>query len=129
MIEFTLNTKPVPCPRPRVTRYGRSYYPKTYTAWKAEATKDLPKNPEFFSDPVRVTISNVIPQFKTKAAAAKNKQPKGDVDNYAKSVLDLITSAKSPIWDDDDQVVELLVTKRFAADGEEPHTEVTIENI
>lgn len=42
-----------------------------------------------------------------------------DVDNLAKGVLDALTGLA---YDDDKQVVRLVVTKRETDDGEEPHT-------
>lgn len=54
--------------------------------------------------------------------------PRGDVDNYAKATLDAITKC-GHVWEDDDQVLILTTTKRFAEKGEEPHTKVTVCNL
>ena len=44
--------------------------------------------------------------------------PRGDVDNYAKGVLDAMNGV---LWDDDDQIVKLTVSKRFTEQNEEGH--------
>lgn len=64
-----------------------------------------------------------MPPFKT----VSRDFPRGDVDNYAKSVLDLITK-REEIWHDDNQVVTLYTTKRLAV-NEEPHTFVYIREL
>jgi Holliday junction resolvase RusA-like endonuclease len=45
------------------------------------------------------------------------------VDNFAKAVLDAITRSNFG-WDDDDQILELKVTKRFAEADEQPRSDI-----
>jgi hypothetical protein len=55
------------------------------------------------------------PKYKRQAAIAKGWQTsKNDADNLAKSILD---GATGIVWDDDSQVVGLVVTKRYDADA------------
>lgn len=120
-VDFTIPLQPVPCPRPRVTRAGFSYYPANYKVWKRDAAEYVPEVYPLLDGPVLVMATFVLPPFKT----VDRDVPKGDVDNYLKSVLDLITSTNR-VWDDDIQVNVAHSTKRFTADGEEPHTYVHI---
>jgi Holliday junction resolvase RusA-like endonuclease len=49
--------------------------------------------------------------------------PRGDVDNFAKAVLDAITRSDWG-WDDDDQILELKIIKRFAEADEQPRSDI-----
>lgn len=121
--------EPVPASRPRVTRWG-TYHTKRYKDWLEGAALALPlisaaKNPYFPKDAhLKVTIEVVC----TKAKTSKLTRPRGDLDNYEKAVLDVITHART-IWDDDVQVTRLQSHKRFAATDESAHTKVIIERV
>jgi Holliday junction resolvase RusA-like endonuclease len=103
---------PLPCPRPRVAvirGHGVAYYPTAYKKWVAEFVKLFENQPpKKFTGPVRVHMSFEC----RKARTSKLLIPGGDVDNYAKSVLDGLT--KVGMWDDDKQVTHLVAIKRFA---------------
>ena len=108
--------KPVPCPRPRVTKFGTTFYPKNYADWRVSAMDQLtaqhdPTKP--FDGLVDVAIEAVIEAPKKTVRLA----PPGDVDNLAKSVLDALT--KAAVWVDDTLVNCLIVRKRWAERGEE----------
>lgn len=107
---LTLHLNPVPASRPRVTRWG-TYYTKTYKTWMAEADKAIPQATYQFAGMIHV----VVQLFVSKPRTSKLARPKGDVDNYAKAILDAIT--KKGYWLDDDEIVRLTVTKEFT-DGE-----------
>lgn len=104
-----------------MTRWG-TYHAKPYKNWLTEAGKHLAlvdyRAPEGHLT-VRVTV------ICTRAKTSKLTTPKGDVDNYAKAVLDAITHAG--IWTDDKWIVDLSVTKRFAIPGQAARTLVEIE--
>lgn len=111
---------PVPASRPKVSRWG-VYYGKTYKTWKEAAEKHLPAGELDLAptDPVLVVTIAVT----KRAKASKAAFPNGDVDNYAKGPMDVVTKATG-YWHDDKQVMWLLSGKRFAQPGEEPRTEV-----
>lgn len=103
---------PLPCPRPRVAvirGHGVAYYPAAYKKWTSEFV-ELFKQKQYakFTEPVRARI---ILECR-KARTSKLLIPSGDVDNYAKSVLDGLTTVG--MWDDDKQVQNLVITKRWA---------------
>lgn len=76
---------------------------------------------ELVSGPLFVRLTSVVQKAKT----SKLLWPRGDVDNYAKAPLDAITKAQV-LWHDDDQVLELVTSKRFALPGEQPGTHVEV---
>lgn len=110
---------PVPASRPRVTRYG-TYYSETYKKWKTEALKSFPPIVEALQGPLEVSLLVVCKRPKKLTMDI----PPGDVDNFAKAALDAINDGK--LWGDDKQVVQLIVSKRYAEHNETPRTEVTI---
>lgn len=118
-----IGVDPVPASRPRVTRWG-TYYGKTYKAWMKAAADILgmftPVS-ELMSCPLVVRLTHIV----QKARTSKLEWPRGDVDNYAKATLDAITKAQI-IWHDDDQIVGLISSKRFADPGEQPGTLVEV---
>lgn len=107
-----------------MTRWGETYYPKGYEAWRQAAGPHIPRIPAPLNGAVGVVVESVLPPFKT----VTRDYPGGDVDNYAKSVLDIVTKTGG-VWNDDAQVVVLSSSKRFTRDGEEPHTYVYIREV
>lgn len=112
-----LYVAPVPASRPRVTRWG-VYYTKTYKAWMAAADASIPEANRTLEGTLGVRIEFVCHRPKT----TKRITPNGDLDNHMKSILDALT--KKGYWNDDMDIVEGLVTKRFAEPGETPHTSI-----
>ena len=112
-----LSLQPVPAARPRVGKYG-TFYPKTYATWKATAKEMLePFRMETpYTHPTRVHIECIV----SKPAKPARSWPRGDVDNYAKSIMDAVTSSGT-YWYDDVCVTAMYATKRYVEPGEEPH--------
>jgi len=115
---------PVAQPRHRVSSIGgraRTYLPSKHPvhAFK-EAIRLAAKGGPIFECPVWVgiTATFAMPQSWTKAKRAKlDDTPhaqKPDADNVAKAVLD----ALSGHWDDDCQVYELSVEKRWGTEAQ-----------
>lgn len=119
IIEFYLQVPPTPASRPRVSRFG-TYYGKNYQNFLNAAQPIAGRFDGVPSDkPLCVFVENVV----AKPKHSKRDFPRGDVDNYAKGPLDVMTKAEK-FWEDDDQVVLLLTSKRFAAPDEEPHVRI-----
>ena len=91
--------RPVPCPRPRVTKRG-VFYPNHYEAWKAEA--GLRANVAV-GQPLRgpVAVSVLV----------NTDARYGDADNYAKSALDAVQHVAF-VGGDDRVVSDLYVSRR-----------------
>lgn len=128
---FTIPAEPVAASRPRVTARGIAYYPKKHAAY-AEYLKQHLKDVQVrhTPGPVEVSFLFVLPPYKT----VVREVHKTDVDNLSKLPLDSMTKIKSDIgdpifWVDDAYVVSIKALKRFAREGEEPHTKVRIKSI
>ena len=62
-----------------------------------------------------------VEQICKRPKTTRRSYPTGDCDNHVKGPLDALTQADGA-WDDDDQIVWLEVTKRYAKSGEEPRS-------
>lgn len=132
---FRIPGEPVACPRPRVTKQGRPFYPPRYEAWKRSACLVLRslwrKSPMDGHLAVRVTAVFPRPKsrppyidkadWQTGHRLRRNRTP--DADNVAKAVLDACTSAA--VWVDDARVWRCDTWLYTAAKGERPG--VTVE--
>lgn len=116
--EIFLQVEPTPASRPRVSRWG-TYYGKNYEKFRREVRDFLVEEWETkhgkLTEPLSVLLEFVVSPPKT----TKREYPRGDVDNYAKGPLDSITT-HTDVWDDDDQIINLAVTKRFCTEEELP---------
>lgn len=132
-IIFTIRGEPRGKGRPRFTRTGRVYTPTEtaqYESLVGLGYRNSAKGYKFTS-PVRVTIKafHKPPKGKPKKVTENmlnghilpTKKP--DLDNIAKIILDGLNKVA---WDDDTQVVEMMVTKRYS---EEPLVAVIVEEI
>jgi Holliday junction resolvase RusA-like endonuclease len=106
-------------------RWG-AYYPKTYANWRTSA-KALLRCPEYevqiYHGPLFAAVFSVCKRPKKITVPL----PRGDVDNFSKAVLDAITQTEI-VWHDDQQVECLISGKRYANEGEAPHTFVRISH-
>lgn len=131
MVIFTIKGEPKGKGRPRFTKNGHVYTPeetKKYeniVAWAYKSAKG-----EKYKSPVRVTIKAYFkPPKKSKKVVEDmlnskilpTKKP--DVDNIAKIILDGLNGIA---WEDDTQVVDVMVAKRYATD---PMVAVIVEPI
>lgn len=132
-IVFLVAGEPVGKGRPRFTKQGHAYTP--------DKTRDYEKTVGLcyqvradghkFTSPVRVRIMAYygVPKSKSKKVAADmldgyiRPTKKPDIDNIAKAVLDGLNGIA---WDDDKQIVELIVCKRYCVD---PMVIVAIEEM
>lgn len=96
-------------------KFPTMYSPPDYKAWMAEVVKQLKARPySCGGDDVSVSMIVMVSRPKT----TKRKRPAGDADNYAKATLDAATYAG--LWDDDVQIVDLTVWKRWATAAHPP---------
>lgn len=132
-LTFSVDGQPVPQPRPRISTWGgrgRAYTPKDHpvTAYRQAvairaALAAKAARWELASGPVEVEIACWFqrpPSHLTKSvkgppgvrSTAPAFPPRADVDNLAKAVLDAVSDS-GVVWDDDDQVVRLVVSKGY----------------
>ena len=131
MLSLHIEGQPCPASRPRVSKFG-TYYGKTYSRWMKDSWKSVDTLQSIPTDrPVIVMVEAVYQKPKT----SKLDYPRADVDNLMKGPLDQITKlAKETsrgIWQDDNQILLAVTSKRFAEAGEEPgfylkYTEIEI---
>ncbi len=108
MREYIFQINPVPASRPRVSRYG-TYYLPTYRAFKDAMTHIIASEPSIYKREQGFLYVDVV-CYVQRPAKTVRQTPNGDVDNYAKAVLD---SLNGVLWEDDDQIVFLTVKKVF----------------
>jgi len=106
--------EPVPCPRPRVSKFG-SYYPPRYRNWKKDFGSQVARIAPFVSGvdlPLQKTLSVSIEVYCTRPKTSKLDFPKPDIDNYVKGVLD---ACNKLIWTDDSQITQLQARKSWGS--------------
>lgn len=110
--------RPVPASRPRVGKYG-AYYTENYANFRDECKSFLSK---FYvrelhratTDIYKVEIEFICQSPKKKS----NAYPRGDIDNFIKGPLDVLTHCGF-FWEDDVQITEIKATKRYAEGNEQ----------
>ena len=134
MIRFFIPGTPVPQARPRFTRQGWAYEPKTCKDYKkavAQAARIAWGDCEPLDGPVEVALIFVLPIPKSwplkrrDAARAGTLLPlkKPDGDNLEKLVLDALTGV---CWNDDMQICRCAWDKAY---GTDPGVMVSIDAI
>lgn len=119
-VEVKVDLAPVPASRPRVSNWG-TYYTGPYKRWRADADATIPEAASPMQGNLQVTLDLVAVKPKT----TKRDNPRGDIDNYIKAVLDALT--KKGYWNDDDQIIHIYAHKRWPTPTEAPHFRVVIE--
>jgi Holliday junction resolvase RusA-like endonuclease len=115
LLAFHLGVTPTPASRPRVTRFG-VYYGKNYTKFFKAA---VPVANTFDGVPTDKPVVMLIEVVADKPKTGKSEYPRGDIDNFVKGPMDVLTKT-SRFWNDDNQVVGLLAFKRYPKPGEKP---------
>lgn len=75
---------------------------------------------------VRIDVYDALPKSRPKRVEAEPNTAKPDADNVAKAVLDGLNGVA---WEDDAQVVSLMVIKHHRTRREQPQTFFTVEEI
>lgn len=129
-ISFTVPGKPVPQPRPKVTRLGHAYTPDNgivaYRQAVALAAKAAGATPTAKA-PLTLIVDLVFTRPKSHYLANGElnprtalKVPPGDCTNYAKGIEDCLNGVA---WQDDVQIGKVIVEKTY---GNEARTTVRI---
>jgi Holliday junction resolvase RusA-like endonuclease len=126
MIQFTIDSPPVPKGRPKFSKIGgfvRTYTPKKTSDYETivrETAQQAMGQTEPLETPTavylyfRLPIPKSHPKKRVAACLNGSERPikKPDIDNLAKSVLDGLNGT---VYKDDGQIVSLHVTKVYAA--------------
>lgn len=135
MIRFTVPGKITGKGRPRFTRYGHVYTPKKTSNYEQMVKYSyLSTRSKRLDGPIRVNIAAIfrIPKSYTKHEKVEAEMgilkptKKPDVDNITKIILDALNGVA---YQDDKQVIEVEVIKRYGKIGEEEHVIVSLEEI
>ena len=113
---------PKACPRPRVTKQGRTYYPVNYKNWIKEMRARL-ADMSIPEGALHVDLTFIVKRPKAMRKGDRvihSKRP--DLDNMVKAVLDAL-----PI-PDDAVVCSISAKKFYAATGEDPQIEILISS-
>lgn len=118
-----LEVEPVPASRPRVSKWG-VYYGKNYERFRSASRAFLfGITGKPMSGQIDLDMEIIVSPPKT----TKRDTPRGDLDNYIKGPLDVMTETGT-FWHDDDQIVKLKAVKRFAKAGETSGVRITYRN-
>lgn len=126
--DYWFDIEPVPASRPRFRtipgkNFTMTYYAGKYKKFITDAEKAIPQAGHTHEGNLEVTVRCIV----TKPKTTKRPNPNGDVDNYAKGVLDALT--KKGYWGDDMQIVSLHVTKEWATDQVPPGIRLSIGEV
>lgn len=131
MTELSLRLPITPVPKARartVASHGgvRTFTPDATVRFeglvRAHVFTQLGTGLRKLEGPLEVTVIAYCASPK-RSVAGWEGIPTGDVDNYAKAVLD---ACNGLLWRDDRQITSLIAAKRPCADGEKPHVYLAI---
>lgn len=115
MIIVTVSGRPVPCPRPRVTRRG-TFYPARYTAWlelvgyEALAVRG---DGRMLAGNLALSLWFTLPDRR-----------RGDCDNYCKGLLD---GLQGVLYENDRQITDLDAHLRI--DPDQPGVTIMLREV
>jgi Holliday junction resolvase RusA-like endonuclease len=105
---YQINLDPVPCPRPRVGKFG-TYYPAKYSRWRKDFHREL-RRVVGDKTPFNSQLTVSLWFFAKKPKSTKLSHPKPDIDNFVKAVFD---GCNGIVWNDDSQVVMVDASKHW----------------
>jgi len=121
-IVVVVRTKPIAASRPRIPRFGKPYFAKTYKTWRDTADNIVPTyDGEPLEYPLKVNVLFAIPRART----SKIEVPMGDGDNFEKALYDMLQ--RKQYLSDDKWITTATWRKRFLPFGNEGFTYIAIE--
>ncbi len=116
MLELVIPMAPVPQPRPRHTRNGQTYVPKSAREARLELQAHMLRL-TVGQKPLEGQIALEMGLFRP---SKRDHRKDGDIDNYQKAVLD---AGNGVLWVDDRQIVDL---HAWFDEDEEGRVELTV---
>ena len=117
MYDFPVH--PMPCPRPRCTKFGRPYMPKKYMDWKKELVKMMEDKKHGLNHPIKMKLDFIF-YSENKPWGAHHQKP--DVDNLVKAFMD--AAQDGGMLTDDSVVYSIFANKYW---GPSPKITCTIQ--
>ena len=116
-MKIIIEVEPIPQPRPRFSRFGGVYFPKTFTEYKEKISKAA-KQAMKDKPPMTGEITAKLKFFRKYKTISRRF---GDCDNLSKAVLD---ACNGVCYVDDSQIVEVTSVKE--TDKDRPRIEFEI---
>jgi Holliday junction resolvase RusA-like endonuclease len=121
--QLIIPVNPMPCPRPRLSRFG-VYYPAKYNRWRKEFSTHVREamgrhNRIGATRLLRVDVELIVEQPKKTELPV----PKPDIDNYMKAVFD---ACNGILWADDSQIIVCYASKAWGQRGESGHVRIGV---
>tara|TARA_B100000963_G_C22574166_1_gene647562 strand:+ start:934 stop:1539 length:606 start_codon:yes stop_codon:yes gene_type:complete len=107
-LKMVLHIEPVAAPRPRFTKFGRPYNPKSYTDWKKRFS-DLVGDIGTITDGCTISARYYFQSTSTSSMGYHTK--KKDIDNIDKAILDALQM--NGLLEDDKTVYRMDSTKYY----------------
>lgn len=105
---YVIMAKPMACPRPRFTRFGRAYNPAEYTKWK-KRIGEMVSMWDSYIFPIELELEF---HFVTKSAIWGPHSKKPDIDNLCKAFMD--AAQLGGLYADDSQVYKVTASKFYS---------------
>ena len=105
---YTIMVKPMACPRPRFTKFGRPYNPIEYTKWK-QRIAEIVSTWDSYLFPIELDMEF---HFVTKSAIWGPHDKKPDIDNLTKAFMD--GAQLGGLYADDCQVYKITASKFYS---------------
>lgn len=114
---FTVKGTPCAASRPRVTANG-TFYPAAYAKWKRSARKQLLECSASFPNIPLDEILLAVVHIGVRPPKSPSKAiPRGDIDNYLKSIFDALQDAG--VIQNDSCIAVALASKFYTPDDQE----------
>lgn len=114
-IIFFIPEKAVPKGRPRFSRYGHCFTPKTTTIFERTVSKHAQAAMRIYKDTPNFKLTGrlecTITILIEKPKKPSNPYPRGDLDNMVKSILDGMNGI---VFDDDSSICKINCSKEYS---------------
>jgi len=114
-LHLRVEVEPVPASRPRISRFGGISYSKSYTHYRktvGELIDNAMQGVDCAEFPLEGPLAVELHFLCRKPKKPSKPYPRGDIDNYTKSILDALEN-HAPIFTNDAQFIRMTATKSY----------------